>query len=108
MQRSTIRSAVGAVVALCVLVVFVQAQTKTAKFKPRNLKVIGCLQAGDSKDEVTITGEDGKKYELTSGRMQLKKYVGQKVQVTGAERMEEGGVGFIRVSSLKKINNTCK
>jgi hypothetical protein len=108
-QRSTIRSTVGAVVALCALVVFVQAQTKeTAKFKPRNLKVIGCLQAGSSKDEVTITGEDGKEYELTSGRIQLKKYVGQKVQVTGAERMEEGGVGLIRVSSLKKINNTCK
>jgi hypothetical protein len=108
-QRSTMRSAVGGVDAICALVVIVQAQTKeTAKFKPRNLKVIGCLQAGSSKDEVTITGEDGKKYELTSGRIQLKNYVGQKVQVTGAERMEEGGVGLIRVSSLKKINNSCK
>ena len=103
------RLAVGVVFALCALVVFLQAQIKeSAKFKPRNLKVIGCLQAGDSKDEVTITGEDGKKYELTSGRMQLKKYVGQKVQVTGAERMEEGGVGLIRVSGLKKLNNICK
>ena len=43
--------------------------SETAKFRPRNLKVIGCLQAGSSKDEVTITGEDGKKYELTVGRM---------------------------------------
>jgi hypothetical protein len=108
-QRSTMHLAVVAVIALCAQVLFVQAQTKeTAKFKPRNLKVIGCLQAGSSKDEVTIIGSDGKKYELTSGRMQLTKYVGQKVQVTGAERMEEGGVGLIRVSSLKKINNTCK
>src|SRR5579872_2343251 len=108
MQR-TVRSAFGAVLALCALFVFVQAQEKeTAKFKPRNVKIIGCLQAGSSKGEFTIIGDNGKKYELTSGRIPLKNYVGKKVKVTGAERIEEYGVGLMRVSSLKKVGNTCK
>jgi hypothetical protein len=102
------RSGIGS---LCVVLVALCAQTQekqSTKFKPRNMKVTGCLQAGSSENEVTITGEDGKKYELTSGRLHLKDHVGQKVQITGAERMEEGGVGLIRVSGLKMINHTCK
>src|SRR5205823_1068495 len=99
----------GAVIALWVFLAFAQAQeNKSTKFKARNVRVTGCLQAGSSANELTITAADGKQYELTSGRIELKHHVGQKVQVSGTERAEEYGVGLIRVAALKKISNTCQ
>ena len=108
---TTVRWVLSVVIALalCAFLAFAQVQeNKSTKFKPRNVTVTGCLQAGSSANELTITGADGKKYELTSGRIELKRHVGQKVQVSGTERAEEYGVGLIRVTALKKVSNTCQ
>jgi hypothetical protein len=77
--------------------------------------VTGCLQKGDQAEEFAITGENGKKYELVSRTVKLSGHVGHKVSVTGTvlgeedeenEGQEEGG--WIQVTRLKMISETCK
>lgn len=86
--------------------------------------VTGCLQKGDEADEFSITGEDGKNYDLTSSTVDLGKHVGHKVTVTGTfkaeayekekgekeanERKEAPEAGDIRVTSLKMVSDSCK
>src|SRR5260370_14754732 len=41
--------------------------------------VTGCLQKGDEADEFSITGEDGKNYDLTSSAVDLGKHLVHKV-----------------------------
>ena len=98
------------------------AQTKTASEKKT---VTGCLQKGDEADEFSITGEDGKRYDLSSSAVDLSKHLGHKVTVTGTFKAEsyekekgeqeenekkEGSseAGDIRVTSLKMVSDSCK
>ena len=90
----------------------------------KDLTVTGCLQKGDEANEFSITGEDGKSYDLTSSSVELSKHVGHKVTVTGTfkaesyakekgekkanEKKEAPEAGDIRVTSLKMVSDSCK
>lgn len=50
----------------------------------KSVSVTGCLQKGAGADEFTITGDDGKAYELkSSSSINLSEHVGHKVTITG-------------------------
>ena len=84
--------------------------------------VTGCLTKGDEKGEYTLTGKDGKKYGLSSTKVDLSKHLGHTVTVVGtkykeqeeakpekgekSEAPEEGG--DLRVTSLKMVSATCQ
>jgi len=86
--------------------------------------VTGCLQKGDEAGEYSITGEDGKTYELRSKTVKLSQHLGHKVTITGtlraesaekekgeAEEHEKKGAaeaGDIRVTDLKMISDKCQ
>jgi hypothetical protein len=87
--------------------------------------VTGCLQKGDEPGGYTITGENGKVWELHSKKVQLADRVGHNVTLTGSagnrskaqeekievnEKKEAGEKehGDLRVSSLKMIGDSCK
>ena len=89
-----------------------------------NQSVTGCLQKGDEPGGFTITGEDGKVWELHSKKVQLATHVGHTVTATGSagnqskaheqkievsEKKETGEKehGDLRVSSLKMISDSC-
>jgi hypothetical protein len=89
--------------------------------------VTGCLQKGHEAGEFSITGEDGKTWELSSKRVKLEEHVGHQVMVTGsahreskaqekAEEKKEGQMekaagkeeyGDLRVTDLKMVSETC-
>jgi hypothetical protein len=85
--------------------------------------VTGCLQKGDQADLFSITGEDGKSWDLRSSTVKLDEHVGHKVTVTGsptreakAEEKKEGQVenaarkealGELRVTDLKMVSPNC-
>jgi hypothetical protein len=85
--------------------------------------VTGCLQKGDEPGEVSITGEDGRSWELHSTAVKLDEHIGHKVTLTGtitreskAEEKKEGQIekaagkeeyGDLRVSNLKMVSKTC-
>jgi hypothetical protein len=89
--------------------------------------VTGCLQKGREPGELSITGEDGKTWELSSKTVKLDEHVGHQVTVTGsahreskaqenAEEKKEGQVenaagkeeyGDLRVTDLKMVSETC-
>ena len=88
--------------------------------------VTGCLQKGDEAGEFSITGEDGKTWELTSKSVKLDEHVGHQVTVTGsahreskaeekAEKKEgqmEKAAGKeeydnLRVTNLRIVGETC-
>ena len=85
--------------------------------------VTGCLQKGDEAGEFSITGEDGKTWELSSKSVKLDEHVGHQVTVTGsahreskAEEKKEGQMekaggkeeyGDLRVTDLKMVRETC-
>jgi len=50
--------------------------------------VTGCLQKGDEAGEFSITGEDGKSWELRSKTVKLEQHVGHQVTVTGTAHHE--------------------
>jgi hypothetical protein len=106
-----------------------QDNTKTApqenqeKSASKTKAVTGCLQKGDQPDQFSITGEDGKSWDLRSSTVKLADHVGHQVTVTGsptreakAEEKKEGQVqnagqkeelGELRVTSLKMISQSC-
>jgi hypothetical protein len=106
-----------------------QDNTKTApqenqeKSAIKTKAVTGCLQKGDQPDEFSITGEDGKSWDLRSSTVKLSDHVGHQVTVTGsptretkAEEKKEGQVqnvgqkeelGELRVISLKMVRQSC-
>lgn len=61
-----------------------QNESKTAA-----ITVTGCLQKGDEANVFAITGDDGKRYELTSSDVPLKDHIGHKVAVTGTMKQED-------------------
>jgi hypothetical protein len=89
--------------------------------------VTGCLQKGDEAGEFSITGEDGKTWELSSKSVKLGEHVGHQVTVTGsahresksegkAEEEKEGQMekaagkeeyGDLHVTDLKMVRETC-
>jgi len=90
------------------------SQTKT---------VTGCLQKGAQPDQFSITGEDGKSWDLRSSTVKLADHVGHQVTLTGsitreakAEEKKEGQVekaagkeelGELRVTILKMVSQSC-
>jgi lipid-binding SYLF domain-containing protein len=105
------------------------AEQKTeAKQKPMShaKTVTGCLRKGDHPNEFSITGEDGKSWDLRSSSVKLDQHVGHQVTVTGSAAREtrgemnkekkEGQVekasskeeyGDLRVTTLKMVSDTC-
>ena len=87
-----------------------------------NRTVTGCLQKGDEADEFSLTGDDGKLYDLRSNSVKLADHVGHKVTVSGKFKAEadekgeekeakEGGkkeAGDITVSTLKMVSSSCQ
>jgi len=89
--------------------------------------VTGCLQKGHEAGEFSITGEDGKTWELSSKSIKLDEHAGHQVTVTGSARREskaqekaeekkEGQMekavgkeeyGDLRVTDLKMVSETC-
>jgi len=98
-------------------------QENQEKSASKTKTVTGCLQKGDDPDEFSITGEDGKSWELRSSTVKLADHVGHRVTVTGsptretkAEEKKEGQVenaaekkelGELRVTSLKMVSQSC-
>jgi len=58
---------------------------------PKPVRVTGCLQKGDEKNEFVITDKAGKKYEITSKSVALAGHVGHTVTVKGTAVAEEKG-----------------
>jgi hypothetical protein len=102
------------------------AQYTTAKpsdDQSKTTAVTGCLQKGDQVDQFSITGEDGKSWDLRSTTVKLADHVGHQVTVTGsptreakAEEKKEGQVenaarkealGELRVTDLKMVSQSC-
>jgi hypothetical protein len=96
--------------------------------KPMPSKTVtGCLIKGQQASEFSITGEDGKSWDLSSSTVKLNEHVGHQVTVTGsahreskatekAEEKKEGQVekaagkeeyGDLRVTDLKMVSDTC-
>ncbi len=109
---------VALVVGLCLVATEANAAGK------KSATVTGCLQKGDEANEFSITGEDGKNYDLTSSSVDLGKHVGHKVTVTGTfkaesyekekgekeanEKKEAPEAGDIRVTNLTMVSDSCK
>ena len=122
---------------LTTLVCFAQETAKedntkeaTAQESPKpatSRTVTGCLQKGHEPGELSITGEDGKTWDVTSKSIKLDQHVGHQVTLTGsahreskaqekAEEKKEGHVekaagkeeyGDLRVTDLKMVSETC-
>lgn len=105
----------------------VPAATPTAQLTPtaasQLMTVTGCLQKGTQPGEVSITGADGKSYDLRSNSVRLDQHIGHQVTVTGtatpetkAEEKKEGqvekasskeAIGNLNVTDVKMISETC-
>jgi hypothetical protein len=105
------------------LTVLAQDTTKSSDDQSKTKAVTGCLQKGDQADLFSITGEDGKSWDLRSSTVKLADHVGHQVTVTGsptheaqAEEKKEGqvenaarkeGLGELRVTDLKMVSPGC-
>ena len=118
-------------VSLCPLAL--HAQESPAKERAEHkaahhrVSVTGCVQKGDEPGEFTITGPDGKTWDLRSASVKLVEHVGHKVTVTGlqhheskAEEAKEEKMAKkdtkaadkvenadLRVTRLKMVSNSC-
>jgi hypothetical protein len=102
--------------------------TAQESHKPATSKTVtGCLQKGHEPGELSITGEDGKTWDVTSKSIKLDEHVGHQVTLTGsahseskaqekAEQKKEGHVekaagkeeyGDLRVTDLKMVSESC-
>ena len=95
--------------------------TPTAAAQP--VTVTGCLEKGAKPGDVTITGTDGKSYDLQSDSVKLAEHIGHQVAVTGtaspetkAAEKKEGqvekassteAIGNLSVTDVKMISKTC-
>lgn len=71
-----------------------------------SVSVTGCLQKGDEAGEFSITGEDGKKYDLRSTSVKLSRHVSHKVTVTGQMKKEENEENEQKEKNEKKEENS--
>lgn len=103
------------------------AQEKQGQKSTSDTKTVtGCLQKGDEPEEFSITGKDGKSWELRSSTVKLADHVGHTVTVTGpitreskaeeSKEKKEGQMekasgkeeyGELRVTNLKMVSQTC-
>jgi hypothetical protein len=104
------------------------AQQTRAQKPPTAIETVtGCLQKGRDPRDLSITGEDGRTWELRSKTVKLVDHVGHQVTVTGsvrdeskaqekAEDKKEGQMeqaagkeeyGHLRVTDLKMVSDTC-
>jgi len=98
---------------------------KKSGAKMAHESVTGCLQKGAEAHGYTLTGEDGKVWELRSSKVKLADHVGHKVSVMGSstkqsemeekkindsEMKENGGKdhGDLKVTSLKMVSESCQ
>jgi hypothetical protein len=130
MSTTTVKSSFWAAILLALCPLALQAQdsaaSKMAEAKPRHhpIRVEGCLQKSDEPDEFSITGDDGKTWDLRSRTVKLSEHVGHTVSVTGVryhetkaeeakeEKMEKKGAeekenADLRVTRLKMISEKC-
>jgi hypothetical protein len=101
-----------------------QDKDDKAKESARTETVTGCLQKSEQPGAFSITGEDGRAWQLESSNVKLEDHAGHKVTVTGsvapdskaAEKKQEGQVekassqeeyGKLLVTSLKMVSKTC-
>ena len=105
------------------LTALAQDTTKPSDDQSKTKAVTGCLQKGDQAEQFSITGEDGKSWDLRSSTVKLADHVGHQVTVTGsptreakAEEKKEGqvenaarkeGLGELRVTDLKMVSPSC-
>jgi len=105
------------------LTALAQDTTAPGDDQSKTKAVTGCLQKGDQADQFSITGEDGKSWDLLSGTVKLADHIGHQVTVTGsptrqakAEEKKEGQVenaarkvelGELRVTSVKMVSQSC-
>jgi hypothetical protein len=110
--------------ALTIAVFAFAANAQKGHKKGASKTVTGCLQKGDEADEFSLTGDDGKSYDLRSSSVKLADHIGHKVTVTGsfkpegdekdedeARESKEGGkkeAGDINVSKLQMVSESCK
>jgi hypothetical protein len=103
-----------------------QAAAQEKQAMPSRI-VTGCLQKGLHAAEFSITGEDGKTWDVSSDTVKFDEHVGHQVALTGsarrdpkgpakAEQKKEGqmekaadkeGYGDLRVTGLRMISETC-
>ena len=119
--RGLVRFILIFLLTVCVLAFVSSAQQKNGN-KGGNKTVTGCLQKGDEADEFSLTGDDGKVYDLKSSSVKLAEHVGHKVTVSGtfkpesyekdeAKEGKESGkkeAGDIQVSNLKMVSSSCQ
>jgi hypothetical protein len=100
------------------------ANIQKGEKKGSSKTVTGCLQKGDEADEFSLTGDDGKLYDLRSSAVKLGDHVGHKVTVSGtfaaegsekdedeAKESKENGkkeAGDIQVTKLKMVSSSCQ
>jgi hypothetical protein len=91
---------------------------KSARSGSNSIVVIGCLNGADGENRFAITDRDGKFYILKSRTVVLKRFKGNKVELTGtvkeldddqAENVEyrEGGAMLLVVKRVKVISRNC-
>jgi hypothetical protein len=93
-----------------------QDTTKSGGSSSGSVSVTGCLQKGSSSDSYTITGSDGKSYELKSSSVNLGSHVGHKVTITGnassasgsATKSAGAGESTVDVSNLQMVSTSCQ
>jgi len=66
----------------------VASEKAESKPRPHPVEVTGCLQKTNESGEFSITGEDGKTWDLRSTEVNLSKHVGHKVTLTGTPYRE--------------------
>jgi hypothetical protein len=110
---------------LCLVPILVYGQMSESGKMQDTQTVTGCLQKGQETGGYTLTGDDGKLWELSSRRVELAEHVGHKVTLTGhaaqvsdakekeiatSEQQETSGKehGDLRVTSLKMVSDSCK
>ena len=108
--------------ALGLSVTTMQAQDNQADRKTEaggTVNVTGCLQKGASANAYSITGEDGKSYNLSSTSVKLEDHLNHKVTVTGKTSTDTAAKGHseststssspsLTVSSLKMVSASCQ
>jgi hypothetical protein len=126
---STIKRNAILILAACLAftIFALMASAQQGEKKGGGKTVTGCLQKGDEADEFSLTGDDGKMYDLRSSAVKLSDHVGHKITVTGSfkpegykkdedeakennEKKENGKkeAGDIRVAKLKMVSESCK
>ncbi|MHB8610458.1 MAG: hypothetical protein ACYDCG_19355 [Candidatus Acidiferrales bacterium] len=114
-------------ISLCPVALQAARTAAPAKTTAKPITVTGCLQKGESADEFSITGKNGKTWELRSDTVKLAEHVGHTVTITGVRHHETKAeeakeqksetkeskdaeakeAGDLHVTSLKMVADSC-